>query len=201
MVGPLGSILPVTLSRVLYCILELGKVVYFYAPEVVSNIPYSYTEAILENGAFVVENMKVLRPFVLGGHGATPGRAVFHRIDPPPPSSSWPLGTLKSTILSHEGGSSRAKLRPKILLNPLPVVSLFLSSLSKFLPLPPPLPSVLMKTAKNEGVQGADGFRCHWMASMYNHPVTRVLHPNQTFQAIVKVIFPRLIDSDPLDLV
>ena len=59
----------------LYYILELGKIVCFYAPEAVSNIPYSYTEAILENGAFVVENMKVLRPFVLNGHGATPGHA------------------------------------------------------------------------------------------------------------------------------
>jgi len=66
-------ILPVTLSWVLYSILEMGKVICFYAPEAVSNIPYSYTEAILENGAFVVENMRVLRPFVLNGHGATLG--------------------------------------------------------------------------------------------------------------------------------
>jgi len=71
-----SPILPVTLSWVLYYyILEMGKVICFYAPEAVSNISYSYTEAILENGAFVVENMRVLRPFVLNGHGATPGHA------------------------------------------------------------------------------------------------------------------------------
>jgi len=41
----------------------------------VSEVPYSYTEAILENGALVVENMKVLRPFVLNGQDTTPGHA------------------------------------------------------------------------------------------------------------------------------
>ena len=35
----------------------------------------SYTEAILENGAFIVENMKVLKPFVLNGHDTAPGHA------------------------------------------------------------------------------------------------------------------------------
>ena len=34
-----------------------------------------YTEAILENGAFIVENMKVLKPFVLNGHDSIPGHA------------------------------------------------------------------------------------------------------------------------------
>ncbi|KAF9645762.1 hypothetical protein BDM02DRAFT_3189448, partial [Thelephora ganbajun] len=34
-----------------------------------------YTEAILENGAFIVENMKVLKPFVLNGHDSVPGHA------------------------------------------------------------------------------------------------------------------------------
>ncbi|KAF9642250.1 hypothetical protein BDM02DRAFT_3193609 [Thelephora ganbajun] len=34
-----------------------------------------YTEAILENGAFVVENVKVLKPFVLNGHDTAPGHA------------------------------------------------------------------------------------------------------------------------------
>jgi len=37
--------------------------------------PYSYTEAILENGVLVVENMKVLKPFVLNDHGTSPGHA------------------------------------------------------------------------------------------------------------------------------
>jgi len=43
--------------------------------QIVSNAPYSYTEAILENGALVVENMKVLKPFVLNGHDTAPGHA------------------------------------------------------------------------------------------------------------------------------
>jgi hypothetical protein len=34
-----------------------------------------YTEAILENGALIVENMKVLKPFVLSGHDSVPGHA------------------------------------------------------------------------------------------------------------------------------
>lgn len=36
---------------------------------------HRYTEAILENGAFIVENMKVLKPFVLNGHDSIPGHA------------------------------------------------------------------------------------------------------------------------------
>jgi len=47
----------------------------FFLLGAVSDIPYSYTEAILENGALVVENMKVLKPFVLNGHGTSPGHA------------------------------------------------------------------------------------------------------------------------------
>ena len=64
----------------LYCILVLGKVISLFVPGMISNIPYSYTEAILENGALVVENMKVFKPFVLNGHGAIPGHAgtVIH---------------------------------------------------------------------------------------------------------------------------
>ena len=34
-----------------------------------------YTEAILENGAFIVKNMKVLKPFVLNGPDSIPGHA------------------------------------------------------------------------------------------------------------------------------
>ena len=43
--------------------------------EIVSNAPHSYIEAMLENAALVVENMKVLRPFVLNGHDTAPGHA------------------------------------------------------------------------------------------------------------------------------
>lgn len=34
-----------------------------------------YTEAILENGAFIVENMKVFKPFILNGHDSIPAHA------------------------------------------------------------------------------------------------------------------------------
>ena len=34
-----------------------------------------YAEAVLENGAFIIENMKVLKPFVLTGHDSIPGHA------------------------------------------------------------------------------------------------------------------------------
>jgi len=40
-----------------------------------SNAPYSYAGAVLENGAFVVENVKVLRPFVLNRQHTAPGHA------------------------------------------------------------------------------------------------------------------------------
>ena len=40
-----------------------------------STFVHRYTEAILENGAFIVENMKVLKPFVLNGHDSIPGHA------------------------------------------------------------------------------------------------------------------------------
>ena len=39
------------------------------------NFTRRYTEAILENGAFIVENMRVLKPFILNGHDSIPGHA------------------------------------------------------------------------------------------------------------------------------
>jgi hypothetical protein len=60
---------------VLSCIPELGKSTFPFVCDVSFSLPCRYTEAILENGAFVVENMKVLKPFVLNGHDSIPGHA------------------------------------------------------------------------------------------------------------------------------
>jgi len=54
----------------LFCTLVLGKLVCLFVPEAVSNMPYSYTEAIVQHGGLVV-----LKPFVPSGSGTTLGHA------------------------------------------------------------------------------------------------------------------------------